>query len=127
MHVDWSVSIGNILTAASFFTAVLAVIWKFYASFLTKTTAFEELLKGHAATLMTHADRMEKQDDLLLRVISDVQRLVGRMESIHTVDVEKAAAEAMSVIERAADRAERLMARSAEVAASVLASKHNVA
>ena len=79
-HFDATISLGNILTAAGFFFSIWWGAVKMYALIDKRIAVFEEVLKTHTDTLAVHADRMEKQDDLLLRLVGDVQRLIGRIE-----------------------------------------------
>lgn len=105
MQFDWTISVGNVITAIVFFLTVVAAAWKMYNALVRRVALFEELLKEHTSTLMRHASRMEKQDDLLREIIGDVQRLIGRMETSHTEELSQAAATAVKVIETAAQAA----------------------
>lgn|SRR3990167_3464944 len=120
MQFDWTISAGNLLTFAGMTLAVVTTVWKFYGAFVTRQTAFEGLIGRHADTLMSHAVRMEKQDDLLREVIGDVRQLVGRMEANQTVGIQQAAAEAVAVIARAAADAQRTLSKAAETAVHVV-------
>lgn len=47
-----------------------------------RITVFEAILGDHAKTLVDHARRMDTQDQLLIKLIGDIQRLVGRIEGL---------------------------------------------
>ena len=78
---DYTVSLGNILTILGFAWVVWMGVTRVYIMLDLRISRFEEILEGHAKTLAAHAGRMEKQDDLLLRLVGDVQRLIGYMEA----------------------------------------------
>ena len=111
MSFDWSVSVGNIVTAVVFLTSTLLGMWRMSVSITQKAAVFEALLREHAVTLMAHASRMEKQDDLLLKIMGEVQRLIGRMETSHTFEIQAAATAAAKVLEDAARLAEAKIER----------------
>ena len=46
-----------------------------------RIAVFESTLKMHAESISHHSGRMEKQDELLITLVGDVQRLVGRLET----------------------------------------------
>ncbi len=80
-HFDGTISLGNILTVVGFFWALWMAGSRLYVYMDRRVSVFENVLKDHARTLIDHANRMEKQDDLLIKLVGDVQRLVGRMEA----------------------------------------------
>lgn len=79
-HFDWTISLGNVLTVVGFIIAAWLAGTRIYNGIDRRLIAFEGLLSHHAATLVDHAARMKTQDDMLLRLVGDVQRLIGRME-----------------------------------------------
>ena len=123
MKLDWSISVGNILTALVFLFGAVSTGWKIYNAFARQAVVFEGLLKEHTNTLISHAGRMEKQDELLLRIIGDVQRLIGRMEVSQSAGIHLAAADAARVLETAVDTAAVKIEIAAAAAAAAAAAK----
>lgn len=81
MHFDWTLNIGNIVTLLGVVTTGWVAVFKIYSAIDKRLSHFEQMLQGHAETLVKHASKMDRQDDLFIRLLSDVQRLMGRFES----------------------------------------------
>ena len=80
-NFDWTVTLGNTLTIITMLIGGWLGIMRMYYLFNHRISSFEATIKVHADTLMVHTKRMEKQDDLLLRLVGDVQRLIGHLEA----------------------------------------------
>lgn len=98
--IDYHITLGNILTlVVSLLMFVLAVRQTIIAARQNsaavikaiqeanmvldrRITVFETILADHAKTLVDHARRMDTQDQLLIKLIGDIQRLVGRIEGL---------------------------------------------
>ncbi|MDO8632196.1 MAG: hypothetical protein Q7R41_17065 [Phycisphaerales bacterium] len=79
-YFDYTISLWNVLSFLAFFLACWWAATKAFVAFDRRIGKFEDVLLNHAHTLTTHSNRMEKQDDLLFKLVGDVQRLVGSME-----------------------------------------------
>ena len=103
-NFDSTISLGNILTVVGFVAAFWAAATKVYNSLDRRLISFEALLLGHAQTLVSHGAKMEKQDEILLRLVGDMQRLIGRVEGSHQ-NMERAESVARELIATAAQTA----------------------
>lgn len=74
---DWSINLGSVLTALSF----LVGIWLASLTLTRRLTTFEGTVTIHTDALAQHVRWMEKQDNLLLQLVGDVQRLIGRLDA----------------------------------------------
>ena len=121
-RIDWSLSLGNIIV---FLVPIVIGGWKLYSSIVKRGVVFEEVLKEHTKLLVAHSGRMdrqedlhrlrmEKQDDALIAIMRDVNRLIGRMEANHAMDISDAAQKAVNKIEQAAIRAAAKVINTAE-------------
>lgn len=81
MHFDWTISIGTVIEALAIAGATWSAIARLYSLFDKRLSVFESVLSTHAATLAGHATRMEKQDDVMLKLSGDLQRVIGRIET----------------------------------------------
>lgn len=79
-NFDYTISLWNVLSFLVFFLTCWWSVTKAFVAFDRRVSKFENVLLNHAATLAAHSSRMEKQDDLLFKLVGDVQRLVGYME-----------------------------------------------
>jgi hypothetical protein len=78
---DWTITLGNALTIITMLVGGWLGIVRMYYLFNNRISSFEATIKIHADALLIHTARMEKQDDLLLRLVGDVQRLIGHLEA----------------------------------------------
>lgn len=78
---DWTITLGNALTIFTLIGGGWLGIMRSYYLFDARISSFEATLKIHADILIQHSLRMEKQDDLLLKLVGDVQRLIGHLEA----------------------------------------------
>lgn len=81
MHFDWTLSFGTLLGALAIVAGTWASISRLYGLLDKRLTVFENVLDVHAKTLTAHATRMEKQEDMLIKLSGDLQRVIGRIES----------------------------------------------
>lgn len=98
MTFDWTITFGTVLAAVTIVAGTWATASRLYSLVDKRLSLFQHTLEQHAATLLDHATRMEKQDtmhaatfkehaarmekqdEMLLRISGDLQRLIGRME-----------------------------------------------
>lgn len=80
-HFDNSVSLGNILTIVWFAWTIWLGAVKMYLLLDKRMGKFETIIEAHSTTLTSHEIRMEKHDNLSLKLVGDVQRLIGHMEA----------------------------------------------
>jgi hypothetical protein len=76
----YTITFGNIMTIVGFVISIWVTAARLYTLLEKRLVIFEHLLEMHAKTLGEHAKRMERQDELLIRLVGDVQRLIGRVE-----------------------------------------------
>lgn len=105
MTFDGTITLGNILTAVVFLFGLWGAVSRAYHLLDKRTTMFEgtltehaNLLKEHAARMVRQEEHMEKQDNILLHISGDMQRIVGRFEAINTHGVADAAAAAEALV-----------------------------
>lgn len=80
MHVDWTISFGTVWAAASIIVSIWWASVSVQQGMDKRLAVFESVLRDHALTLVGHAEKMGQQDVLLLKLVGDVQRLIGRLE-----------------------------------------------
>lgn len=87
MKIDWTISIGVLLNLAGFvgiaiagYYAIKVRMGLFEQSLHAIDERFEEGLRQHAAALERHADRFSSIDGEILRIVSDLSKLIGRSE-----------------------------------------------
>lgn len=76
--VPWFILAFNVIT---YLAGLAWAVHRVQDGLDRRLAVFEATLRIHADTLVAHAGKMEKQDDILLRVVSDIQRLIGRLEA----------------------------------------------
>ena len=81
MHFDPTISLGNVITIICFVASIVGARLSLYGKMDQRLAKLEGILMDNAATLIAHSGRMEKHDDLLLRLVGDMQRLIGRFET----------------------------------------------
>jgi hypothetical protein len=88
---DWTISLGQIVNALIVLAGALGAVFKLYARLDKRVDAFELRLDNTqttfsreiqyaTTTLADHAGRMERWESTLFKVVSDLQRVIGRME-----------------------------------------------
>jgi len=80
-NFDPTITLGNVITMIGIVVGLWISATRLYGSVDRRLAVFEVMLSSHAKTLIEHNIRMEKQDDMLLRLMGEIQRLVGRLES----------------------------------------------
>lgn len=75
-HFDFTVTFGNLIELAGI---VLALVSLYYAA-VGRVRELELILKQHAKDLTAHSQRMERFDENLIEVVSQVHRILGRMD-----------------------------------------------
>lgn len=101
VHFDPTVTLGNLVAAGVFLFGLWAAGSRAYAQIERRIVVFETTINQHGRLLESHAVRMEKQDDMLVRISGDMQRIVGRLETANLMAVTEAAAAAMAVVKAA--------------------------
>lgn len=77
---DWSVSLGQIVNAVLLIFGVYGAVIRMYHVLDKRASAIEQTIKNHGEALTNHAIRMERWETTLFKVVSDLQRVIGRME-----------------------------------------------
>lgn len=80
MRFDWTLTFGTVLQIVSMVLLAVAV----FNAVSARLSIFENTLKDHAASLARHADRLDRYDSLLLKVVGDLQRVVGQSDILRT-------------------------------------------
>ena len=70
--IDWTLSINSFINGGILLAIIVGIL---------RVGGMQELLKHHADTLEDHGDRMTKHDEIMLKMVSDLQRLIGRVEA----------------------------------------------
>ena len=76
-HFDGTVTLGNLLELGG----IVVVLLRMYHNAVIRFVHLETIIQDHSQKLVEHGQRMEKYEGGMFRVVSDVQRLVGRLES----------------------------------------------
>jgi uncharacterized coiled-coil protein SlyX len=104
-HFDMTITLGNIVAALSFLFGIWAAMLRLsadktrlYVAMDQRLAVFESVLSAHAGTLTTHSARMEKLEDQLVRLVGDIQRIAGHIESSQVRALAEAAAAARNVV-----------------------------
>lgn len=108
MHFDGTVSLGSLLTIATLIGIAVRLGWT--------VGGIQAIITQHSKLLEMHTARMEKQDDMLIRISGDMQRIVGRIESANQQAVIDAASAAITVVKAAEAAALNTVAAAARVA-----------
>lgn len=80
MKFDWTISLGTILSAILVVMGTWATVARLYSLLDRRLAVFETMLSNHATTLFTHSTRMEKHEDLIIKLTGNMQRIIGRLE-----------------------------------------------
>ena len=79
---DWTVNLGSILIIAGFAVTGFVTYTKATAWLSIRFSKFEDTLGLHATQLVRHAERMDRYESRYVEIAQDLQRLIGRMESM---------------------------------------------
>ncbi len=82
MHWDGTITLGNVLSAVAFLVGLWAAAQRTYYSLDKRANSFEATISNHAKLLEEHARRMERQDDQHLKLMGDIQRILGRLDGV---------------------------------------------
>lgn len=80
LKFDWTITLGALVASIIIVAGTWAAVSRLYSMLEKRLSLFEVGLGVHTQTLINHATRMEKQDDLMLKLVGDMQRVIGRME-----------------------------------------------
>lgn len=75
---DWTITLGNLVSAA----AIVMGFWGASLRLTQRLSRFEATVEDHTNAISTHARKHERQDELLRDLMGDVQRLIGRLDSM---------------------------------------------
>lgn len=81
VRFDPTITLGTLLSATAIIAGTWASISHLYSLLDKRIALFEEMLKGHAIELSSHAARIENHDIALMRLVGDLQRVIGRIEA----------------------------------------------
>lgn len=80
INFDWTVTLGQIVQVLSLIVFGSIAVMKLYHTIDKRVGRFEQELLTHASTLKDHSLRMERYEAALFKVVSDLQRTIGRLE-----------------------------------------------
>lgn len=80
VQFDWTISFGQIVTAVAFALSVILSGQRIYHLLDLRITLLVEEVHQHKETLSDHKGRLEKYEEVLFKLVGDLQRLVGRAE-----------------------------------------------
>lgn len=78
LKYDDIISLGDVLQILTWLGLAVGA----YYSVRTQLALFRQVLEHHSATLVEHAKRLDRYEESIVRVIGELQRLVGRVESM---------------------------------------------
>ncbi len=81
VHFDWTISLGQVVTAASFFLSIAMAGQRIYLLLDKRLSLLQQTVMNHTDTLTSHDSRMKHYEEVLFKVVSDLQRLIGRAEA----------------------------------------------
>lgn len=79
VRMDWTINIGTVLQILSMCGCVVVVV----VSVSNRLKAFETTLKQHGDALQKHDTTLSVYETRILDIVSNLQRLIGRMEGSH--------------------------------------------
>ncbi len=83
---DWSINFGQIITIAGTLLGFYGTALSLYHRIDKRMAGFEQTLQQHATTLTDHAKRLERYEEVLFKIVGDLQRVIGRVEVQHEED-----------------------------------------
>lgn len=120
MTFDNTITLGNIVVLLGFLGGLWMAVARTYHSLDKRAAIFEQIVTSHSSLLEQHTRRMERTDETLLTVMSELQRLVGRLDMLNPQTMAQAASAAMSVVRAAEGDALRTVAEAAAEAVAKL-------
>ena len=78
----WSPYLGALLTVSGFAITAFVVYTKATAWLAIQFAQFQSTLTEHAKQLILHASRMDRYEARYIEIAEDLQRLIGRMETL---------------------------------------------
>ena len=82
MTFSWDINLGQIVSAALVLLGAYAAAIRVYHLMDKRIDKLDLHLSTHTETLAMHADRMEHHESSLVKIVGDVQRILGRMENL---------------------------------------------
>lgn len=76
----FTITFGNLLEICS----LAGVLISLYYAAVGRVRDLETTLRHHAEDLSEHAARLDRFSETLVEVMGDVQRIMGRMESVES-------------------------------------------
>jgi hypothetical protein len=83
-HFDPTITLGNIITMLGIVLGIWISALKLFYAFDKRLGESELVVIEHTKQLRIHAERLEKQDNLLIVLVGDIQRLVGHLEGLRS-------------------------------------------
>jgi hypothetical protein len=80
MRFDGTITLGHVMSAATFAFTVFVAYTKATTWLSTRLKGFEATLNDHAAQLQKHGLRMDRYEERYVTIAGDLQWLVGRLD-----------------------------------------------
>jgi hypothetical protein len=80
MHFDGTITLGALVSAATFAVTVFLAYVRATTWLERRLTGFETTLRSHAEQLERHGERMDRYEERYVKIAGDLQWLVGRMD-----------------------------------------------
>lgn len=85
MIFDWTISLGQIVNAFIILVGGALAVQRFYHVLDTRLKLLEQQYTQELGTLRSvqedHANRIERWETMVFKVVADLQRVIGRMET----------------------------------------------
>ena len=82
MHWDNTISLGALMQIATVIITVIVAYTSFLRRIEVQAEGFRQVLQVHSATLTAHADRLDRHEEHTLTMVGDLQRVIGRLETV---------------------------------------------
>lgn len=82
--IEWTLTLGDLISGSVVAATVIGAYW----ALRSRMELLESKLLDHATTLLRHSDRMDRHEARFLDVVSNLQRLIGRVEAETSKQVE---------------------------------------
>jgi len=77
--INWTITLGNILSVLGFTISIAWAVIKIQHTLEKEVIRLRDTLNTHSNMLDGHSLRLEKHDELILKLVGDIERLIGRL------------------------------------------------
>lgn len=78
LQFDWTLHFGDVLQVL----VIIGTAFWAYHGIVLKLALLTRTIEDHGETLHEHADRLQRYEASLFKLVGDLQRMIGRMETL---------------------------------------------